>query len=232
MLSVRSLDVFYGEAQALGQVMFDLAAGEACALLGRNGVGKSTLLKALAGQEVQRSGQIIFTGQDVTAWPAWRIARAGIAWVPDSRRLFSDMTVADNLALAASLAGNEENTQKAKALALFPALADRLAQPAGSLSGGEQQMLAIARALMMKPRLLLLDEPSEGLAPKLLDHLAEALLSLRANGLAILMAEQNPAFAARLCPRALALDRGRVAYDGSMVDLLADPARRRDLLAL
>ena len=192
MLEVAGLNAFYGPAQALFDVSLSVARGEWVVLQGLNGAGKSTLLKSLIGLEVRTDGQLRYdlgTGPvAIEAWPAHRRARAGLGYVAEDRRLFTGLSVGENLRV---VAGRHNAAVEARVLDLFPALKQMLGRPAGKMSGGEQQMLAIARSLMTEPKLLLLDEPCEGLAPVLVEAIRDALLALRADGMTLLMAEQN-----------------------------------------
>ncbi|MFT8243462.1 ABC transporter ATP-binding protein [Roseomonas sp. BN140053] len=227
-LEVAGLVAGYGAAEALRGVSLRVAAGECLLLLGRNGAGKSTTLKTVMGVLRPRTGTLRFEGRDLSALPPHRIARAGLGWVPEDRRVFAGLSVAENLE-----AGRRPGSgwDRARALALFPELEPLLRRDAARLSGGEQQMLAIARTLMGGPRLLLLDEPSEGLAPVVLDRLAEALAALRRDGLSMLVAEGNLPFARGFAERCAVLDRGTVAFEGPLATLLADAALRERLLS-
>lgn len=213
MLEVQNLNAFYGPAQALFEVSLQVRPGELVVLQGLNGAGKSTLLKALMGLEVQSEGRILYqarptdTGRvDIARWETHRRAQAGLGYVAEDRRLFTSLTVRENLHVAA---GPDARAQEARALELFPALKALLQRPAARMSGGEQQMLAIARTLMTAPRILLLDEPCEGIAPVLVEAIRDALLGLKREGLALLVAEQNRLFADR-ADRVLLLVAGKV----------------------
>ncbi|CAN5387403.1 ABC transporter ATP-binding protein [soil metagenome] len=206
MLEVAELSAWYGRAQALFDVGFTLMPGEVLAVVGSNGAGKSTLQKALIGALPTR-GRIVFDGVDVASWPIHRRARAGMGWVPEDRRVFGELTVRENLRVATA-SGRTGWWTEARVFELFPnlgPLADRLA---AQTSGGEQQMLAVARALMAQPRLLLLDEPSEGIAPILVDAMAVALAAMKAGGTAILLSEQNETFSRAVSDRQLRLSVG------------------------
>ncbi len=210
MLEVENLDAFYGQAQALFGVTLRLAAGELVVLQGLNGAGKSTLLKALMGMEVQVQGRISYQAasgtEDITRWETHRRARAGLGFVAEDRRLFTGLTVRENLRVAAA---RDVAAQEARALDLFPVLKTMLDRPAAHMSGGEQQMLAIARTLMTAPRLLLLDEPCEGIAPVLVESIRDALLALKRGGMPMLVAEQNQLLASS-ADRLLVLVAGKV----------------------
>ncbi|OGB06450.1 MAG: ABC transporter ATP-binding protein, partial [Burkholderiales bacterium RIFCSPHIGHO2_12_FULL_61_11] len=213
MLEVQKLNAFYGPAQALFEVSLQVRTGELVVLQGLNGAGKSTLLKALMGLEVQSEGRILYQASqtdagrvDIQRWETHRRAQAGLGYVAEDRRLFTGLTVRENLQVAA---GRDARDQEARVLQLFPALKILLQRPAAQMSGGEQQMLAIARTLMTAPRILLLDEPCEGIAPVLVEAIRDALLALKREGLALLVAEQNRLFAAR-ADRVLLLVAGKV----------------------
>ena len=205
-LEVRNLNVWYGAAQALFDVSLDVGAGELVVLQGLNGAGKSTLLQAILGLSQRQTGMVRYQKDTVSGWPAHRRARAGLGYVAEDRRLFGALTVQENLLIAArgDVAGN-----RARVLTLFPALERMLQRRASQMSGGEQQMLAIARTLMTAPKLLLLDEPCEGIAPLLVESIRDALLALRAEGMPMLVAEQNRILADR-ADRVLTLVSGRV----------------------
>ncbi len=227
MLRVEGLQARYGRAQVLHGVGFALAAGEVTVLLGRNGAGKSTTMKALIGLVRPSAGQVVFEGRDIAGWEPHRIARLGLGYVPEERRIFPDLTVAENLEVGRRppATGRAAWTPE-RIFALFPNLAALRGRPGGRISGGEQQMLTIGRTLMGNPRLLLLDEPSEGLAPLVVAQMAEAILALKAEGVTLLVAEQNLAFARRVADRAAVLETGRVVWAGAMDALMADDAAR------
>jgi branched-chain amino acid transport system ATP-binding protein len=212
MLDVHGLEVWYGAAPALWGVSLTLRAGELLAVVGPNGAGKTTLINALCGIERARAGRIVVDGTDVTRWPSHRFCAAGIAIVPEGRRLFTAMTVRENLELGSYLprARAERADSLAAALELFPALGEKLASPAGELSGGQQQMVAIARALMARPRLLLLDEPSLGLSPLIVADMFDAVRRINAQGVSVLLVEQNVEIALSLSDRAYVLEEGRI----------------------
>ena len=216
MLEVEKLNAFYGQAQALFEVSLQVGAGELVVLQGLNGAGKSTLLKALMGLEVRSEGPVRYQTDPASArlvnierWETHRRARAGLGYVAEDRRLFSALTVRENLLVAASRDAPAVKKMEARVLDLFPALKTRLNRPAAHMSGGEQQMLAIARTLMTGPRLLLLDEPCEGIAPVLVEAIRDALLALKAQGMSMLVVEQNRLLAAR-ADRLLVLVAGKV----------------------
>ncbi|HUL91514.1 MAG TPA: ABC transporter ATP-binding protein [Burkholderiales bacterium] len=220
MLSVRNLDAYYGRAHILADLALDAGAGEVAVLLGRNGAGKSTTLKSIVGWVRPRRGEIVFDGRRIDRLPTWRIARAGLGYVPEDRRIFTELSVMENLDVGRQRGGWSPE----RALALFPNLAEARNRPAGRISGGEQQMLAIARSLMGNPSCLLLDEPSEGLAPLIVDQLTAAIRELRSSGVAILLSEQNWRFASAVADRAYVIEKGRIRFAGTMAELAADEA--------
>ena len=228
MLDVVGLSARYGAVHALRDVSLTIRAGELVALIGANGAGKSTLLRAIAGLHAPSEGRVTVEGRDVTGRPPEAMLRAGVALVPERRRVFGDLTVHDNLELGgyALPRGADFSRRLAEgveaAYALFPVLRERSRQLAGTLSGGEQQMLAIGRALMSRPRLLLCDEPSLGLAPLVVGEIMRLLARLREGGTTILLVEQNARLALRCADRAYVLEVGRVALSGVSADLLAD----------
>jgi branched-chain amino acid transport system ATP-binding protein len=234
MLEVRELQVWYGAAPALWGVSLTLGAGELLSVVGPNGAGKTTLINALCGIEPARAGSIVFAGEDITRWPPHRFCAAGIAVVPEGRRLFAGMTVRENLELGSYLprARAERSASLDAALELFPALREKLASPAGELSGGQQQMVAIARALMARPRLLLLDEPSLGLSPLVVAAMFDAVRRINGQGVAVLLVEQNVAMAMSLSDRAYVLEEGRIVAEGEPDDLLARPEIQRAYLGV
>jgi len=234
MLDVHDLEVWYGAAPALWGVSLTLRAGELLAVVGPNGAGKTTLINALCGIERARAGRIVVDGVDVTRLPAHRFCAAGIAVVPEGRRLFTAMTVRENLELGSHLprARAKRAESLAAALELFPALAEKLASPAGELSGGQQQMVAIARALMARPRLLLLDEPSLGLSPLIVADMFDAVRRINAQGVSVLLVEQNVEVALSLSDRAYVLEEGRIVAEGEPGDLLARPEIQRAYLGV
>lgn len=233
MLGVEGLDAYYGRAHILRGVGLEVRPGEVLALAGRNGAGKSTALKAIMGLVHPAAGRVRFEGHDVAGWEPHRIARLGLGYVPEERRIFADLSVMENLEVGRRppRSGLSPWTPE-RLFALFPALAPLRDRPGGRMSGGEQQMLAIARTLMGNPRLILLDEPSEGLAPVVVEAMAQAVLSLKAEGVAVLLAEQNLHFAGRVSDRAAVIETGRIAWQGTMAALLADEGVRRTYLAV
>ena len=229
MLELIDVRAAYGPSLALHGVTLEARAGEVVCLLGRNGAGKSTTLKAVVNLVEVTGGSIRFDGQDVTGWPTHRISRLGVGYVPEDRRIFGDLTVAENLEVGARADGA---TAAERIYRFFPHLRELARRRAGSLSGGEQQMLTVARTLMGGPRLLLLDEPSEGLAPVVVRALVDQIAALKGEGLTILLSEQNVRFAARLADRAYVIERGEIRFEGPMRDLLEDEAMRRAYLTV
>ena len=234
MLDVEGLEVWYGAAPALWGVSLTLRAGELLSVVGPNGAGKTTLINALCGIERARAGRIVVDGVDVTRLPAHRFCAAGIAVVPEGRRLFTTMTVRENLELGSYLPNARVQREESltAALELFPALDEKLASPAGELSGGQQQMVAIARALMARPRLLLLDEPSLGLSPLIVADMFDAVRRINAQGVSVLLVEQNVEVALSLSDRAYVLEEGRIVAEGEPDDLLARPEIQRAYLGV
>jgi len=220
-LEVRGLHAYYGESHVLQGVDIDVRDGEAVALVGRNGAGKTTTIAAIMGSLRPRAGSVRVGTSDVAGQPAHRVARAGVALVPQGRRIFAELSVRENLLIAARPVS--DGWDERRVLELFPALGRRLGNRGDELSGGEQQMLALGRALMRNPGVLLLDEPSEGLAPKLVTEVGEALRSLRGTGLAILLVEQNLGLATRVAERLYVMNKGTIVFDGAPAELAARP---------
>jgi branched-chain amino acid transport system ATP-binding protein len=234
MLAVRNIDVFYGDVQALWDVSFSVAEGEVVTLIGANGAGKSTALKAICRLLAPRRGSIELERDDITGIPTERLVEQGIVLVPEGRQLWPGMTVLENLLMGAySQAAREaRDATLQEVLAMFPQLARRARQKAGTLSGGEQQMCAIGRGLMARPRLLLLDEPALGLAPKLVREVFEALARIRQRGVTILIVEQNVPHALALADRGYVLETGRVTLSGPCRELARDSRVREQFLGL
>ena len=218
-LAVRDLHAYYSESHVLQGVSLDVADGESVALLGRNGAGKTTTINAIVGFVRPRGGTVRVGDRDVTAKAPHQVAAAGVALVPQGRRVFSDLTVLENLSIAAR--SNGGGWDLARVLGLFPSLERRLGNRGDELSGGEQQMVAIGRALLRDPVLLLLDEPSEGLAPKLVNEVGDALVRLRESGLALLLVEQNLALATRVAQRVYVMNKGTIVFSGTTAELAA-----------
>ena len=232
VLEVEGLRAGYGPAEILFGVSLRLARGEVAALMGRNGAGKSTTLKAIMGLVPPRAGRVRFAGRDIAGLAAFRIARLGLGYVPEDRRIFTDLTVAENLEVGRRPAEGRDAWTPERLFEVFPNLASMRNRRAAAMSGGEQQMLAIARTLMGNPEAVLLDEPSEGLAPVILELMADAVLRMKREGLSVLLSEQNFDFAAAVADRAYVIERGEIRYDGSMAALDADPALRAQHLSL
>ena len=234
MLEVHDLEVAYGAAPALWGVSMTVGSGELVGVVGPNSAGKTTLINAIAGILRARSGRLTMAGRDVTRLPAHRYCEAGIAIVPEGRRLFTAMTVLENLQLGSFVPAAKVHRQEslAEVLDLFPALKDRLASPAGELSGGQQQMVAIGRALMARPRLLLLDEPSLGLSPLIVHAVFAAVRRIHAAGVSVLLVEQNVVMAMEVADRAYVLEEGRIVAEGAPADLLARPEIQRAYLGV
>ena len=234
MLEVRDLHVAYGAAPALWCVSLSVQPGELLCVVGPNGAGKTTLINTLAGILRASAGSIWFEGRDITQLPPHRFCEAGIAIVPEGRRLFTGMSVLENLELGSYLPAAKAHRKQSleAAIELFPVLREKLASPAGELSGGQQQMVAIARALMARPRLLLLDEPSLGLSPLIVHDMFAAIRRINASGMSVLMVEQNVAMAMEVSTRAYVLEEGRVVAEGAPDDLLARPEIQRAYLGV
>jgi branched-chain amino acid transport system ATP-binding protein len=233
MLRVTGLTAHYGRAHILDEVALEVAAGEVVVLLGRNGAGKSTTMKAIMGLVPPSAGQVVFDGTPITGRAPFEIARLGLGYVPEERRIFTELTVLENLEVGRRPAppGMSPWTP-ARLFALFPSLGVMQDRPGGRMSGGEQQMLTIARTLMGNPRLILLDEPSEGLAPVVVERMAEAIGALKASGLGILLSEQNLHFAHGVSDRATIIEKGRIRWSGSIPALLAADAVREQYLSI
>ena len=227
MLELEDVHAGYGQGNVLFGVSFRVDQGEVVSILGRNGAGKSTTLKAIMGLVPLTQGRIAFLGRDLAGVPVFRRSRLGVGYVPEDRRIFAELTVRENLEAARKLSDAGAAWDLARVFALFPALRPMEGRAGGSLSGGEQQMLTIARTLLGNPRLLLLDEPSEGLAPIVVATLKEQIARLKGEGLTILLCEQNLAFAQALADRVYIIDNGMVRFSGTFKDLEANPAVKR-----
>jgi branched-chain amino acid transport system ATP-binding protein len=228
VLEVDGIHTYYGESHVLHGVSLRVAPGEAVALLGRNGAGKTTAIRSIVGFTPPRAGRVVFEGQAIERWPAYRIARRGLALVPQGRRIFAPLSVRENLLLGARPAG----WTLERVFDLFPRLRERQAQLGGTLSGGEQQMLAIARALLTNGRLLLLDEPSEGLAPVIVREIGATLQALKAQRLSLLLVEQNYHLALRVADRVYVMNKGQIVYQGTPAGLEADEEVKRRYLGV
>jgi branched-chain amino acid transport system ATP-binding protein len=226
VLEVEGIQTYYGESHVLHGVSVRVAPGEAVALLGRNGAGKTTLIRSVSGMTPPRDGRVVFDGQAVERWPAYRIARRGLALVPQGRRIFAPLSVRENLLLGAR-AGE---WRLEKVYDLFPQLREREEQSGGTLSGGEQQMLAIGRALMTNGRMLVLDEPSEGLAPMIVREIGRVVQGLKGERLSILLVEQNYHLALRVADRVYVMNKGQIVWEGTPAGLeAAEEIKRRFL---
>lgn len=223
LLAVRRLDAWYGAAQVLRQVTLALGAGEIVALIGRNGAGKTSLLRAVMGLMPRVHGEIEVDGQSIIEWPAHIRARRGLGYVPEDRRIFTDLTVRENLLFAAK--PRTGGFGEGELLSIFPNLAELLDRPAGRISGGEQQMLTVARTLAANPRIVLLDEPSEGIAPLIVARMKEAVIAMRTRGVAILLCEQNLAFVRDLVDRGILIEQGQVVGEVTRSEI-AGPSDR------
>jgi len=234
MLRVEALDVFHGDAQALDGVTVEVGEGDIVAIVGANGAGKTSLIRTIAGMHTPTRGRILFRDTDIAGWPSHRVCDLGIGQVAEGRQVFPTLSVAENLAMGAMLprarAGRARNLERV--YALFPILAERARQAAGTLSGGEQQMLAIGRCLMGAPELVMFDEPSLGLAPAVVQVLLRTIRDLNREGLTCVLVEQNVAVSLRLASRAYVLENGRVTLSGEGEALLADDRVRQAYLGL
>jgi branched-chain amino acid transport system ATP-binding protein len=235
ILQVEGLSASYGQARILFGVTLSLARGEIVALMGRNGAGKSTTLKAVMGLIPAEAHTLRFAGQDIAHLPSYRIARLGLGYVPEDRRIFTDLTVDENLMVGARPApagSTREPWSPERLFAIFPNLAEMRGRRAAQMSGGEQQMLTIARTLMGNPDAVLLDEPSEGLAPVIVEEMAAAVARMKAEGIAVLLSEQNLNFAGAVADRAYVIEKGAIRHQCLMADLLSDAALREAYLAV
>jgi branched-chain amino acid transport system ATP-binding protein len=234
MLDVRELSVYYGDAQALDQVSMSVGAGEIVALVGANGAGKTSLIRSVAGILKPRSGSIRFEDQEIAGLDSHRVCNRGIGQVAEGRQVFPSLTVLENLQVGAMLPRARAGAERAleHVFALFPRLKERAGQDAGTLSGGEQQMLAIGRCLMGAPRLIMFDEPSLGLAPSVVAEVLDTIRRLHAEGMTILLVEQNVAASLHLAHKAYVLENGRIVLQGSGAELLDDPRVREAYLGL
>ena len=232
ILAVEEVFTSYGLSQVLFGVSLEVAAGECVCLLGRNGVGKTTTIRSVMGLTPPREGRVMWKGRDVSGRQPYQIAALGIGFVPEDRRIFADLTVWENLDVAARSRGGTTAWTLERIFDLFPKLRELVDRQGGFLSGGEQQMLTIARTLMGNPQLLLLDEPSEGLAPLVVDHLKEQIVRLKQDGLTILLAEQNVDFCLDLADRVYVLEKGRIRYEGTAASFREDESIRAQYLAL
>ncbi|SDH58040.1 amino acid/amide ABC transporter ATP-binding protein 2, HAAT family [Vibrio xiamenensis] len=233
ILNVSGLNAFYGRAHILFDVNLKVKRGEVVALMGRNGAGKSTTMKAIMGMLNRTQGEISFVGEDIRQAPPHTIAKMGMGFVPEDRRIFTDLTVLENLEVGMQppREGAPHWTAQ-KLFELFPNLGEMPNRPGGQMSGGEQQMLTVSRTLMGNPYLVLLDEPSEGVAPVIVEQMAEMIIELKKQGLTILLSEQNLQFADLVCDRAYVLENGHIRFEGSMEELSANDEVRRNYLSV
>ncbi len=233
ILTVSGLHSYYGQAHILADVALEAGAGEVVVLLGRNGAGKTTTMKCIMGLVKPARGSIRFHDEDITGAPPYAIARAGLAYVPEDRRIFTDLTVLENLEVGRQPPRDGAPYWTAERLFhLFPNLAEMRSRPGGRMSGGEQQMLTIARSLMGNPSAILLDEPSEGLAPVIVEQMATTIRELKADGLTVFLSEQNLHFASLVSDRAYIIEKGRIRYSGTMSALAADEEVRQAYLTV
>jgi branched-chain amino acid transport system ATP-binding protein len=234
MLEVCDIDVFYGDAQALDRVSIEVEEGKIVAIVGANGAGKTSLIRTIAGMQRPAQGRITFRGADITGWPSHRVCNAGIGQVAEGRQVFATLTVRENLEVAALLrrARSKRAESLARVFAMFPILGERERQAAGTLSGGEQQMLAIGRCLMGRPDLVMFDEPSLGLAPAIVQEVLKTIRELNRDGLTCVLVEQNVAVSLRLADRAYVLENGRITLTGTGAALLADDRVRQAYLGM
>jgi branched-chain amino acid transport system ATP-binding protein len=230
LLRVEALNAYYGKSHILRDVSLSVGKGEIVALLGLNGAGKTTTMRCILGLMRLRSGAVAFEGNAITGWPAYRIARLGIGYVPEGRRMFKDLTTLENLQLAEN--GRTGEWTIARVMEHLPKLGELRARKAGRLSGGEQEMLSIGRALATNPTLLLVDEPSQGLAPMIVENVYHILKEMKDRGVSILLVEQNALLALKFADRAYVMDGGRIVYEGDAAHLRADRDRIRTLMGL
>ena len=233
MLELQGVNSFYGRAHILRDLEFKVAEGEVVSLLGRNGAGKTTTVKSIMQLVTPATGSVRFDGHELTDIPTHRVAKLGVGYVPEERRIFTDLTISENLEVGRQPAREGVIEWTTDILfELFPNLAERRTNRGKALSGGEQQMLSIARTLMGNPRLLLLDEPSEGIAPVIVEQMAQTILKLKAEGLPVLLSEQNLHFARLVSDRAVIIEGGEKKYDGTFADLDAQPEIREAFLSV
>ncbi len=234
ILSVSGLNLFYGDAQALDDVSLEVDEGDIVAVVGSNGAGKSSLIRTIAGIEKPRSGRIVYKGEDITGWPSHRICNLGVGQVAEGRQIFAGLTVRENLEVGAYLERGRARSAETmeRVFGMFPILRERAEQQAGTLSGGEQQMLAIGRCLLGQPELIMFDEPSLGLAPTIVQEVFGIVERLNADGTPIVLVEQNVALSLKMANRAYVLENGRIVLSGPGEDLLQDDRVREAYLGL
>ncbi|MGO1120498.1 ABC transporter ATP-binding protein [Rhodovibrionaceae bacterium A322] len=233
MLKVEGLNTFYGGAHILHDVALEVGRGQVVALLGRNGAGKSTTMKSIMGVVKARSGRVTFDDRDISGQPAHQICQAGLGYVPEERRIFRDLTILENLEVGRRPARDGAPSWSVdKLFQLFPNLRERKENLGSQMSGGEQQMLTIARTLMGNPSMILLDEPSEGIAPVIVEQMAHTILEMKREGLTVILSEQNLHFAKVVSDQAIIIESGQIRYQGTMADLEAQPDIREKYLAV
>ena len=232
ILEAEKLCAWYGAAQILFDVSFDVRGGEVVALMGRNGAGKTTTMKAIMGLVGRRAGSVRFDGTELVELQTFQIARLGLGWVPEDRRIFTDLTVLENLDVGRRAANDGAAWTPERLFRLFPNLAEMRERAGGRMSGGEQQMLSVARTLMGNPRLVLLDEPSEGVAPIVVERMAEAIIEMKKLGLSVLLSEQNLPFSGLVADRVYILEKGHISWSGAMRELEASPEVQRQFLGV
>jgi branched-chain amino acid transport system ATP-binding protein len=233
LLSVRGVRAWYGRAQVLQDIGLDVARGEVIALMGRNGAGKSTTFRAIMGLMERSAGEVLFRGRSLHGLEPFEIARLGLGYVPEDRRIFSELSVMENLEVGRQPARDGAAVwTPEKLFEIFPNLGEMRDRPGGRMSGGEQQMLTVARTLMGNPYLVMLDEPSEGIAPKIVEDMANMILALKREGLSVLLSEQNLHFAQLVCDRAYVIEKGQVRYEGTMGELARNAEVKREYLSV
>jgi branched-chain amino acid transport system ATP-binding protein len=232
ILRVRSINTYYGTSHVLQDVSFEVGAGEVVALLGRNGVGKTTTLRSIMGLTAPRNGSILFKDQEVLGFPPYRMSRLGLAYMPDDLRIFPDLTCGENLEISRRLSRRTGQWDQERVETLFPILRARRKQKGLNLSGGEKKMLSLGRTLMANPEMILLDEPSEGLAPLVVRSLTEVIEQIRERKMTILLADQNLKFCRRVCERGYIIEKGRTVHEGTMEAIWGDEAVIKKYLVL
>ncbi len=232
ILKVDAINTFYGTSHILQDVSFEVRTGEVVALLGRNGVGKTTTLRSIMGLSPPRTGAIRFQGEDIQGLPAYALAQRGVSYIPDDMRIFPDLTCEENLEIARRVSHRKGYWNRERVEELFPVLQERRRQKGLSFSGGEKKMLSLGRALMINPLLILLDEPSEGLAPLIIRRLVEIIREIRRHNVTILLADQNLKFCRQVCDRGYIIEKGRIVHQGGMTEIWADAAVVKRYLAV
>ena len=232
MLQTTDIHTYYGNSHVLQGVTLEVPAGHVVALLGRNGVGKTTTLRSIMGLTPPREGKVIFDGKEIQAMPTYRISRLGLGYVPQGRRLFKSLTVKEHLDICFKAKESNGGWDPEKALSVFPRLKERISSRGGDLSGGEQQMLAIARALMINPRMIIMDEPTEGLAPLIVEEVGSLIRTVKDEGFAILLTEQKMMFALGLADDVYVMSKGTIVYQGMPDDLIANEEVKKQYLGI